>query len=221
MRSTWAAIAPSSVAHRRGRCEYAQADSVPSGERVGSATVICPSRMKGSRGIRPTDRSAATSTRPSSSTPRCTVPDPAGLATPSRERGVEGPVDLERRVVPLEAAQVVEQPGRRCARDTGRRRERGAGTSASTARAGPAPWCRRRAAPRRPGRTTPPPRSPAPRTAPARRATRPAVAGPSPASRHRPRAPGSRRPGPASPTATRTGRCPRCRGRRRCASRCR
>ena len=59
---------------------------------------------------------------------------PPALGCRPRDGGVEGPVDLEGRVVPVEAAQVVQQPGWQvAARRRGRRTSAGAGTSASTA----------------------------------------------------------------------------------------
>ncbi len=82
---------------------------MPAGDRDGSAVVICPNRMNGRAGMRPTLRSAPKSTKPSTSTPRCTVPAEPVASFSHGTATVEGPVQLEGRVVPVEPREVVTQ----------------------------------------------------------------------------------------------------------------
>ena len=57
------------------------------------------------------DRSAAKSTKPSASTPRCTVPAPRACGGLPADGPVQRPVHLDRARVPVEALEVVQQPG--------------------------------------------------------------------------------------------------------------
>ena len=149
IRCTCRSSASSSVDRCRGRWVYAQTDSVPAGDRVGSAVVIWPSSMNGWRGIRPTERSAATSTSPSSSTPRCTVPAPRA---PGAAHGMgSSSAQLTLRVASSQSNRRTssQEPGRQVPRRRrGRRRARARGRRRAP-RAGPARSCRRRAAPPR------------------------------------------------------------------------